>query len=81
MITLVMDVLVVGNLAHSNYHRDRRFIHKLSLQGITGKAEKIMIQGRAEIKVLLDFGHTSTQYSWLLCFPLSILTSYFHVLM
>ena len=26
MIILVMDVLVVGNGAHSNYHRDRRFI-------------------------------------------------------
>lgn len=53
MIILVMDVLVVGNGAHSNYHRDRRFIYRIFMQGITGKAEKIRIQGRAEIKVIL----------------------------
>lgn len=32
MIILVMGVLALGNGAHSNYHRNRRFIYKTLMQ-------------------------------------------------
>lgn len=82
MIILIMEVLVLGNCAHSTYHRDRRFIYRILMQRIPGKAEKIRIQGRVEIKVILDLCLISILFSWFLCFPLSILTiAYFNLLM
>ena len=59
MIIPFMDVLVVGNEVHSNYHMSKQFIY-------WGK-ELEKGRNRGYSGSLLPF--TSTSFSWLLCFP------------